>query len=466
MDQFNDSLGSFGKTHFGTAELGNRARTSRLVALADQLARHPGGTLPQKLQEPAALKAAYRLMDRAEVTHATVLAPHRAWTLQQIHEHPGTLLVIHDATELDYSGLESVEGLGQIGKGGGRGYICQNSLVVDPQSRDVVGLLQQVLFCRPKVPKNETKAQSRRRASRESRLWLRGTEGLPNDWRLVDVADQGADTTEFVEHELHSGRRFAIRSRHNRIVLPGHEGKCRRQHLRPWLGTQDAMGHKTISLPGRDGKPARKVKLSVSFAALRLVPPKQPRGEHGREPLPMWVVRVWEPAPSRDEEPLEWFLLTNEPVASSEDALRVIDWYECRWIVEEYHKAMKTGCDVEELQFTTQERLKPMIGLLSVIALTLLHLRDASRRPDAKTRPATEVVAADYVEVLNAWRHGRVAADLTVHEFFYALARLGGHQNRKHDKQPGWLVLWRGWTMLHPMAMGANAVRRKKPGQT
>jgi hypothetical protein len=25
-----------------------------------------------------------------------------------------------------------------------------------------------------------------------------------------------------------------------------------------------------------------------------------------------------------------------------------------------------------------------------------------------------------------------------------SLARLGGHQNRKHDKRPEWFVLWRG----------------------
>ena len=125
---------------------------------------------------------------------------------------------------------------------------------------------------------------------------------------------------------------------------------------------------------------------------------------------------------------------------------------------------MKTGCGIETLQFTAAERLEPAIALLSVVAATLLNLRTASRREDAKTRPATDVVSSDYIRVLSGWRWGRVRDDLTVHEFFFALARLGGHQNRKHDKPPGWLILWRGWTTLQAMSEGADAIRRKKCG--
>jgi len=79
---------SFGEGHFGSAQLGNQARTRRLATLATQLTQHPGGTLPQKLRNPAALEATYRLMSRAEVKHATVLASHQAETLRRTN-HPG-----------------------------------------------------------------------------------------------------------------------------------------------------------------------------------------------------------------------------------------------------------------------------------------------------------------------------------------------------------------------------------------
>ncbi len=106
------------------------------------------------------------------------------------------------------------------------------------------------------------------------------------------------------------------------------------------------------------------------------------------------------------------------------------------------------------MQFTTTDRLEPAIALLSVVAVTLLNLREASRRDDAKTRRADTLLSWEYVEVLSLTRYGKVREDLTVSEFFLALARLGGHQNRKCDGHPGWLVLWRGWMKLQDMLDG------------
>ncbi len=121
---------------------------------------------------------------------------------------------------------------------------------------------------------------------------------------------------------------------------------------------------------------------------------------------------------------------------------------------------------VKNLQFTSTARLDPMIMVLPAVAVTLLNLRAASRREDATTRPATDVVSIEYVQVLGGWRYKTVRDDLTVWEFFYALARLGGHQNRKHDKRPGWFVLRCGWTTLQAMLDGAEAIRRKRCATT
>jgi len=453
---------SFGEIHFGGAELGNKARTRRLVKVADTLMQHPGGTLPHKLNDPAALRATYRLMQRREVTHASVLAAHQAETFHRIEEHPGPLLAISDATELDYSGLHSLEELGQIGNGSGRGYICQNVLIVDPQQRQVIGLANQILHTRVEAPPGETKDHRRRRASRESRLWPEGTRPLPADPKLVVVSDRGGDTLEELEHEAHSGRRFVVRSGKDRKVLCGHTGRGAKKNLYALVRQATATGSYEVEVAATSQRPGRKATVQFSFVAVRLVPPKQPRGEHSQEPLPVWVVRVWESDPPPGAEPLEWFLLTNIPVQRAAEARQVIAYYECRWVVEEYHKALKTGCDIESMQFTHQSRLEPMIALQSVVALTLLNLRDASRRPDAPTAPASDVVAQEYVNVLSAWRHGEARPDWTVQEFFLALARLGGHQNRRRDKRPGWLVLWRGWTTLQFLVAGSQLERKRK----
>lgn len=455
---------SFGETHFGKAKLGNKARTRRLVMLADQLIRHPGGTLPQKLRDPAALQATYRLMNREEVTHAAVFQPHREEVLRRIAEHDEPLLVICDSTELDYTTITSLRNLGQIGSGNcdQRGYICHNCLVVDPRTKQAVGLVNQILHRRAFVPSGETKEQSRQRDSRESRLWPDGTRDLPGDPRLIVVCDRGGDTFEELAHESRSGRRFVIRAQHDRRVLAGHEGAAKKEFLEACLGRQPVAGTFALEVAAAAGRPARTAQLCVAFAGVRLIPPLQKRGDYDDLALNVWAVRVWEPNPPPGEKGLEWILLTNEPVISFTDAWRVVEWYECRWVVEEYHKALKTGCSIEELQFTAESRLEPMIALLSVVALALLNLRDASRRPDAKTIPASQVIAQEYVDVLSLWRHKKVQSDWSMHEFYQALARLGGHLNRKRDKQPGWLVLWRGWTTLQLLVVGAQAERHRK----
>jgi hypothetical protein len=451
----------FGEEHFGGAQLGDVRRQRRLVALATQMAKHPGGTLPDKLKNPADLRAMYRLMDSDAVTHAGVLQPHVDRTLDRMRAHEGVVLVLHDTTELDYSGLSSLKDkLGQIGNGGGRGYKCHNSLAVVAESREVLGLANQILFCRPRVPKGEKKSARRQRSTRESRLWKQGSEAIPAapEGRLwVDVADRGADTTEFLDFEETQGKKYLVRSQHNRWVLQGHDGETERVKIHDWLRSLPEAGRRTVEVPARNGQPARTATVGVAWASVRVLPPRQPRGEERGTPLAVWAVRVWELDPSAHvEEPLEWILLTNVPVETFEDACERLDWYACRWIIEEYHKAMKTGCGVEEMQFTTQERLQPAIALVSVLAISLLTLRDASRRSDARQRPACELIPAVYVTVLSTWRFQTPRSDLTVHEFYYALARLGGHQNRRHDHPPGWLVLWRGWTQLQAMVEGAR----------
>ncbi len=471
---------TFGQANFADAQLGDLRRTKRLVATADMMARRPGGSLPQKLNNPKDLKAFYRLMDCEEVTHEAILESHRKATFEKIDQRQSPVLILHDATEMDFTSHASLsEDLGQIGNGHQRGYITQNSLAVDSRTRRILGLANQVLHHRASVSADETRSQKRDRESRESLLWIKGTTPLRADRKWIDVCDQGADTFEFLEHEVNSGRRFVIRAAYDRRIVIGHDDakKGQSSKLRSHSRTLPPVGTWTLSVTSRVTKKspkrnkgkkkkvtriAREAKMGVSFAAVQLMSPQKKCAKHGNTPLKVWIVRVWEIDPPEGQERLEWFLLTNEIVGSFAAAYRVVDWYECRWIVEEYHKGMKTGCQIESPQFTTKERLQPAIALLSIVTLTLLAMRDASRRSDAKTRRASEIISSEYVSVLSAWRHGKIKDDWTIHDFYYALARLGGHQNRKGDHPPGWQTIWKGWNDLQAMVAGVEAMKNLK----
>ena len=192
-------------------------------------------------------------MDCEDVTHEAILASHRKATLKTISQMPSTVLVLHDATEMDFTTHRSLEDLGQIGNGNHRGYIAQNSLAIDPETRQVLGLCHQVLHRRDTVPEKETIAEKRARESRESLLWLKGTAPLPANWKLVDVCDQGADTFEFLEHEVHSGRRFVIRAAYDRGILIGHGdvSTSTSSYLRTYATELPQAGRWTLSVTSK-----------------------------------------------------------------------------------------------------------------------------------------------------------------------------------------------------------------------
>jgi hypothetical protein len=446
-------------------ELGDARRSQRLPELVETMRKHPGGTLPDKLPDPADLRAFYRMMDAEEVTHAAVLATHYRTTREAIGHavHAGaTVLILHDATELDYTSKTTLlDHLGQIGQGTQRGYICHNSLAVRADTKATLGLTSQILHHRADVPKGETPKQRRERENRESRLWGRGAEHsgpLPPTDRVVDVSDSLSDTFEYMAYEIRAGRHFVLRSKENRRLARPINGQA---YLHEAVRSRWAALEWVQDVPAGPGRRARQASLKMSFTPVTLDLPGKRKGDYPPEPLELWAVRVWEPHPPRETEPLEWILLTNVETTTPAAARERVTWYECRFVIEEYHKGLKTGCGIETLQFTHLGRLEPAIGVLSVLTTTLLQLRDAARQPDADLRPATDVASAEYVEVLAQRYPQRLRGRVSVKAFYMHVARLGGHQNRKCDGFPGWLTLWRGWMKLEAMVLGYRLAQRK-----
>ena len=439
----------------GTAELGDERRTNRLVRLLSGLATHPVGSLPLRLPKHD-LKAAYRLCAQEAVTHAAIAEAIGRGTLSLIDETPGEILLLHDTTELNFFMRFSLHGqLGPIGKGTGRGYLCHSCVAFTP-SGQMLGVVGQLLHQRVRVPEGETYGKKRERKTRESLLWLRGTEGLPDDPRLIDVCDRGADTFEFLEHLMQGSRRFVLRVSQNRRCFAGHEGE-EAVKLFDHLRQQQPLGTREILLRRKKNRPAQRVALQVSAAAVQLRPPSKHKGRHGSEPLKLWCVRLW-----NEKAKLERFLYVKHAVMTLAEAIEVAQWYERRWGQEDWHKGLKTGCGVEDLQFTSVARLEPMIMILSAVAGWLLQLRDAGRAPDAATRPASEIVPSEVIETLHVWRHPdkTLPVEWSIRDFTLALGRLGGHQNRRSDGMPGWITLWRGYERLATMLDFRHALRK------
>jgi hypothetical protein len=465
-------LDDLGERHFGAAALGNQARTRRLVKLANKLIASPDGTLPKKLKHPADLRALYRMVNREQVTHEAVLRPHRQRTLELMRGTAEPLLIVHDDTELDYDGLETLRGqLGQIGNGSHRGYICHNSLAIVAGTGQVLGLANQILYRRPEADRKESRKARRQKKDRESRLWPQASQEIgpaPEGRLWVDVCDRASDSFEYLDHKHGQGGDYVIRCKHDRWVeAVCQDGSFERRKLHDLARSVPEVARRTVEVRPQNGRPGRTATVRVGLGQIRVPAPRNPRGEHGSETLTVWVVYAGEvDPPANVSEPLEWILLTNVPVESAADAEERMGWYTSRWVVEEYHKAQKTGCGIEKMQFTSRGAMEPAIAMLSVVAVILLQLRCASRDEAKKDSAATGFVPESLVRVLSAWRWGEVRMEITVWEFFYALARLGGHQNRKGDAIPGWIVLWRGWAQLQAMMIGADIAGWSEDGKT
>src|SRR6266849_935563 len=171
-----------------------------------------------------------------------------------------------------------------------------------------------------------------------------------------------------------------------------------------------SQASRLIEVPARHGRQARSTQLQLAFGQMTLLPPRnEPRA--GKDPLTVWVMRVWEENAPEGEEPLEWLLLTSVPTTTLEQAWERVDWYRHRWLVEDYHQCLKSGCRIEQRQLQTVDSLIRLLGLLSPLAVRLLQVRSCAR--EDPERPAHEVIEPLMLAVL-AERCGQSPATMTI----------------------------------------------------
>ena len=278
-----------------------------------------------------------------------------------------------------------------VGSGVGRGFLMHSGLMVTPNDEWIVGLAGQILFHRQPKPKGETRTQRRAR-DRESAVWGQLIEQVgppPENAQWIHVMDRGADDFEVHCRTQQIGADWIgrVKSRNRRVRdESGHEGA-----LSDALAGAAVAGGYTLSLRARPGQPARRAKVEVSFTAVTVLVPRQPAAslqELVPQPIAQWAVWAREVDPPAGlKEPIDWLLLTSLPVRTLEGAMEVISYYEKRWLIEEWHKALKTGCQVERRQLGTSDGLEALTGLLSVVAVRLLQLKEVGRRqPQARRR--------------------------------------------------------------------------------
>lgn len=435
---------------FGSAQLGDRRRTERLVRAAAKIAAHPEKPFTQ-IFDWNDLRGFYRLCDQEEATLQAVMQPHWEQTRQAMSQQ-ALVLILHDTTELDFTDHAALSGAGPIGDGRGRGFLQHNSLAVVPQPRQVLGLAYQQLCVRQPAPTGE-RSPDRKRRARESELWFAGIRAAgspPEDRCWVDVGDRGCDIYEAMVAAREVRHHFLFRLTQNRQVFltPEHDQSALLlEHAR----SLPSQGSDAVDIPSRGGRGARTATVQLAAARVWVPAPRQTPQRASQPIVEAWVIRIWEVDPPPGCEPLEWLLLCSLPTTTLTELRERRDWYACRWMVEVYHHIEKNGCSEEDRRFQTAERMETCLAILSVVAVRVFQLRCAlDHQPQ---EPAEQVASKAEIEVVSRFFQHK-SRNLTVRDFVRLVAKLGGFLARKRDGEPGVQALWRGYQRLQDLLLG------------
>ena len=430
------------------------------------VASHPNQSFPDLASDASQLEGTYRLFRNPQVKFAPMLKPHidntckRAGKVKQI-------IVPHDTTEFIFSGEAPRPGLGMINRGT-QGFLAHVSLAISSDGmRNPLGVLAVETISRT-TRRGEKKGKAD--PERESLRWLRGVDNveqaLQGQASAIHVMDREADIYLLMSKMLQAGRRFVVRASWNRVVLAESGGKG---YLFNALASQSPVVEREVSLSRRrpfptpherKAHPAREARLArLQFAAAAITIKRPPTDDKSLPPsMQIHAVHVWEVDTPEGLDPVEWWLYTNEPIGTPEEILAVVDIYRTRWIIEEFFKALKTGCQYEKRQFETYHALLNVLAVFIPIAWQMLALRHAERfAPDA---PADAILNPTQIEVLSTLPPIKLGPKPTMRDALLTIALWGGFLKR--NGKPGWLVLGRGFEKLLAAEVAWRAARNRQ----
>ena len=377
-----------------------------------------------------------------------VLKPHVEATCARA-EQLGECLVIHDTTNFIFKGER--DGLGPTSSKA-QGFIGHLSLLVGTdEARTPLGVGAINQYVRAGRKGRRSVGERLDDKTSEGQRWLAGAakinELAEDRFECVHVADREGDTFPFLSGMLEFGGRFVIRVAQNRRVRDKDDELTRSHEVVLALKAESSFEiavskrgkrlnpTQARSHPSREG---RKVTVAIAGTPVCIAVPLARRKAMEIE---LNLVRVWEEHPDPNEPSVEWILWTTEPIGTVKQLRRVVDIYRARWVIEEFFKALKTGCQFERRQLESFDKLSTALALFAPVAWKLLLARSVVRM--APDRPPDRVISPLHIRYLEG-KYGKPIR--TARDALYSMAKLGGHLSQ--NGEPGWLTLGRGYEKL------------------
>jgi hypothetical protein len=369
-----------------------------------------------------------------------------------------TLLAVEDTTTLSFRHGVADE-LGVTGTDPGarsRGILVHSTLLINAEKERTLGLVEQHRWCRDEQAHGR-KHQRKKRTyqDKESYKWQRSSERLSQRLgrhmaRTISVCDRESDVYEYLTYKQQNGQRFVIRASVDRAL------SCPAGRLFGVLDEQaELLGHKSVDIPQRGGRKARRARLALSVMRVELRPPQRAQGRSG-DVLEVNAIVAREVDPPDGVQPLCWRLLTSEAIDDVHSLETIVRYYELRWRIEEYHKVWKSGVGVERQRFQRAENLERMLVITAFVAVRLLQLREAMMDEPESEAGCAAVLEEEQWRVLWATteKNPIPREPPSARWAFLALARLGGFTDTKRTGRPGWATIWHGWFRLQERVEG------------
>jgi Transposase DDE domain len=367
------------------------------------------------------------------------------------------VLAIQDTSEINFpTTKQRTRGLGEIGKGVGRGVLLHAMLGLDAETGAILGLASGRVWTRDgrvTVPH-----QDRPLSEKESERWLTTPQAakavLSRAAMVTEVSDRESDIYEKWAQLPEPGFHILTRANADRSIEGG--GKLSTAALQPG-------GTASIDLRARPGRPARTAKLVTRFGRVSLKRPANlAKYRELAETVEVSLVEVREVDAPAGAEPILWRLLTTHVVEDAAMAWRVIGWYRQRWHIEQFFRTLKQqGLQLEDSQLENAERLIKLTAIAARAACTIMQLVQA--RDGQSAQPARIVFSPPEIETLHALLpevEGKTALQKNPHPpeslawAGWIIAKLGGWDGYPKSKPPGPITFRHGLEYFKSVAHG------------
>ena len=364
------------------------------------------------------------------------------------------VLAIQDTSEINYpTTSDQRRGLGEIGKGGGRGLLLHAMLGLDAESGELLGLVGGEIWTR--AGRVATPHDKRTLADKESQRWLSTAQSakpvLAKAAMVTEISDRESDI--YAKWVRVPGPRFHIltRAMHDRSIAAG--GKLSTAAL-------TTAGQVRLDLRLRAGRPARKAVVEARFGKVSLKRPGNTLEKGLPKTVAVSLVEVAEVDPPEGVEPILWRLLTTHEVEDPAMAWQVVDWYRQRWTIEQFFRTLKQqGLRLEDSQLETAERLIKLTAIAARAAgviMQLVQARDGRSQQSASI--AFDTHELDTLRALLPEVEGKTALQKNPHLpetmawAAWAIAKLGGWDGYPKSRPPGPITFRHGLQYFRSIA--------------